>query len=228
MIWFGIFQAADYLEQAEYNTGNPEDDLKTESLVKQLLYNSKLRSACPLPFDEAKLWQGENGPELKQEIQKQFRNIRFVTYFWCSYFIRCIWTTCILTHVTFSWLVQLWTVLDARSADCGESSKFLALELLWKFFSLLMEIAIWISRYVVHLSNTHSCHIMIWEIYAVNFVGICSKTVCFETLSIYPHFKFLTLNSSWCLTFPLDKIMVSWLGVLLQKCFNWPQFFSLK
>ncbi|KAL6636960.1 hypothetical protein ACP70R_024532 [Stipagrostis hirtigluma subsp. patula] len=70
-----VTKAADYLEQAEYNTGNPEDDLKTQSLVKQLLYNPKLRSACPLPFDEAKLWQGENGPELKQEIQKQFRNI---------------------------------------------------------------------------------------------------------------------------------------------------------
>ncbi|CAL5013577.1 unnamed protein product [Urochloa decumbens] len=68
-------KAADYLEQAEYNTSNPEDDLKTQSLVKQLLYHPKLRSACPKPFDEAKLWQGENGPELKQEIQKQFRNI---------------------------------------------------------------------------------------------------------------------------------------------------------
>ncbi|KQJ84105.1 hypothetical protein BRADI_5g18740v3 [Brachypodium distachyon] len=70
-----VTKATDYLEQAEYNTGNPEEDLKTQSLVKQLLYNHKLRSTCPLPFDEAKLWQGENGPELKQEIQKQFRNI---------------------------------------------------------------------------------------------------------------------------------------------------------
>lgn len=71
-----LFQAADYLEQAEYDTGNSEEDLKTHSLVRQLLYNPKLRAACPLPFDEAKLWQGESGPELKQEIQKQFRNIR--------------------------------------------------------------------------------------------------------------------------------------------------------
>jgi ERO1-like protein alpha len=77
----GLFQATDYLEQAEYNTGNPEDDLKTQSLVKQMLYNPKLRTACPLPFDEAKLWQGENGPELKQEIQKQFSNIRLVPHF---------------------------------------------------------------------------------------------------------------------------------------------------
>jgi len=83
MILFGIFQAADYLEQAEYNTGNPEDDLKTQSLVKQLLYHPKLRSACPKPFDEAKLCQGTNVPELKQDIQKQFRNIRFVAYFHC-------------------------------------------------------------------------------------------------------------------------------------------------
>lgn len=72
-----MLQAADYLEQAEYNTGNPIEDLKTRSLVRQLLYNPKFLSACPVPFDEAKLWQGENGPELKQQIQKQFRNIRF-------------------------------------------------------------------------------------------------------------------------------------------------------
>ncbi|RWW71208.1 hypothetical protein BHE74_00021062 [Ensete ventricosum] len=72
-----VTKAADYLEQAEYNTGNPIEDLKTQSLVRQLLYNPKLLSACPVPFDEAKLWQGESGPELKQQIQKQFRNIRF-------------------------------------------------------------------------------------------------------------------------------------------------------
>ncbi|XP_042498790.1 endoplasmic reticulum oxidoreductin-1-like [Macadamia integrifolia] len=70
-----VTKAADYLEQAEYDTGNPSEDLKTQSLVKQLLYNPKLQAACPLPFDEAKLWQGQSGPELKQQIQKQFRNI---------------------------------------------------------------------------------------------------------------------------------------------------------
>ncbi|OAY80841.1 Endoplasmic reticulum oxidoreductin-1 [Ananas comosus] len=70
-----VTKAADYLEQAEYDTGNPQEDLKTQSLVRQLVYNPKLQAACPLPFDEAKLWQGENGPELKQQIQKQFRNI---------------------------------------------------------------------------------------------------------------------------------------------------------
>lgn len=70
-----VTKAADYLEQAEYDTGNPNEDLKSQSLVKQLLYNPKLQAACPVPFDEANLWKGQSGPELKQKIQQQFRNI---------------------------------------------------------------------------------------------------------------------------------------------------------
>ncbi|GAB4829761.1 Endoplasmic reticulum oxidoreductin-1 [Ancistrocladus abbreviatus] len=67
--------AADYLEQADYDTGNPLEDLKTQSLIKQLLFHPKLQAACPVPFDEAKLWKGQGEPDLKQQIQKQFRNI---------------------------------------------------------------------------------------------------------------------------------------------------------
>lgn len=70
-----VTKAADYLEQASYDTGNPNEDLKAHSLMRQLLYNTKLQAACPIPFDEAKLWKGQNGPELKQKIQNQFRNI---------------------------------------------------------------------------------------------------------------------------------------------------------
>ncbi|XP_012850538.1 PREDICTED: endoplasmic reticulum oxidoreductin-1-like [Erythranthe guttata] len=70
-----VTKAANYLEQAEYDSGNHVEDLKAQSLMKQLLYNPKLQAACPLPFDEAKLWQGR-GPELKLEIQKNFKNIR--------------------------------------------------------------------------------------------------------------------------------------------------------
>ena len=67
------------MEHAEYDTGNVTEDLKTQSLTRQLLYNPKLQAACPIPFDEAKLWKGQSGPELTLKIQKQFRNIR---YFW--------------------------------------------------------------------------------------------------------------------------------------------------
>ncbi|KAK6132439.1 hypothetical protein DH2020_033816 [Rehmannia glutinosa] len=70
-----VTKAANYLEQAEYDTGSVEEDLKAQSLMRQMLYNPKLQAACPLPFDEAKLWQGKGGPELKLEIQKQFKNI---------------------------------------------------------------------------------------------------------------------------------------------------------
>jgi ERO1-like protein alpha len=71
-------QSADYLEHAEYDTGNPQEDLKTQSLVRELVFNPKIRAACPVPFDEAKLWKGEKGPELMLQIQNQFRNIRYV------------------------------------------------------------------------------------------------------------------------------------------------------
>lgn len=70
-----VTKAADYLKEADYETGNPDEDLKTKHLMRQLLFNPKLQAACPLPFDEAKLWKGRSGPELKQQIQKQFRNI---------------------------------------------------------------------------------------------------------------------------------------------------------
>lgn len=82
------------MEQAEYDTGNHAEDLKAQSLIRQLLYNQKLQAACPLPFDEAKLWQGQSGPELKQEIQKQFRNIRYP--YDTSHFL-----------VSFEWIAEL-------------------------------------------------------------------------------------------------------------------------
>lgn len=62
--------------EAEYETGNVIEDLKTKSLVKQVVSDPKTKAACPVPFDEAKLWKGQRGPELKQQLEKQFRNIR--------------------------------------------------------------------------------------------------------------------------------------------------------
>ncbi|KAL2494456.1 Endoplasmic reticulum oxidoreductin-1 [Forsythia ovata] len=70
-----VTKAADYLEQADYDTGNPLEDTNTKLLMKKLLRDGKLQAACPKPFDEANLWKGQSGPELMQQIQRQFRNI---------------------------------------------------------------------------------------------------------------------------------------------------------
>eukprot|EP01018_Ginkgo_biloba_P021464 Gb_24195 [translate_table: standard] len=70
-----VTKAADYLSQAEYSTGNVLEDKNTLSMVNELVNNKRLQAACPIPFDEAKLWKGENVNELKRQIQLQFRNI---------------------------------------------------------------------------------------------------------------------------------------------------------
>ncbi|KAL7142488.1 hypothetical protein ABFS83_08G126300 [Erythranthe nasuta] len=70
-----VTKAADYLEEADYDTGNPLEDLNTQLMMKKLLYDHKLQAACPKPFDEAKLWKGQSEPELMKQIQSQFKNI---------------------------------------------------------------------------------------------------------------------------------------------------------
>nr|XP_043622775.1 endoplasmic reticulum oxidoreductin-1-like [Erigeron canadensis] len=70
-----VMKAAAYLDQAEYDSGNHVEDLKAQSLIRQLVHDSSLQVACALPFDEAELWQGQGGPKLRQQIQNQFRNI---------------------------------------------------------------------------------------------------------------------------------------------------------
>eukprot|EP00897_Mesotaenium_endlicherianum_P007413 jgi/Mesen1/66/ME1106421C05698 len=68
-------KAADYMSHAEYDTGNPQEDAETAALVRQLVHNARVKAACPLPFDEGQLWKGDNGPQLKRELQTHFRNI---------------------------------------------------------------------------------------------------------------------------------------------------------
>ncbi|KAJ0801504.1 putative endoplasmic reticulum oxidoreductin 1, ERO1-like superfamily [Helianthus annuus] len=70
-----ITKAGPCLEEAQYDSGNRTKDLKVHSLIRKLLHNPKLQAVCPLSFDEAKLWQGQSGPEVKQQIQNQIRNI---------------------------------------------------------------------------------------------------------------------------------------------------------
>ncbi|KAL0407508.1 UNVERIFIED_CONTAM: Endoplasmic reticulum oxidoreductin-2 [Sesamum latifolium] len=73
-----VTKAADYLGQADYDTGNSVEDLNTQLLMKKLLYDHKLQTACPKPFDEAKMWKGQSGPEVMKQTQIQFRNISAV------------------------------------------------------------------------------------------------------------------------------------------------------
>ncbi|CAI7734325.1 unnamed protein product, partial [Closterium sp. NIES-54] len=68
-------KAADFLSRASYDTGNPLEDHQTSALVQQVVRNERLQAACPLPFDEARMWRGDEGPQLKQTLQGHFRNI---------------------------------------------------------------------------------------------------------------------------------------------------------
>ncbi|GBG66329.1 hypothetical protein CBR_g58818 [Chara braunii] len=70
-----LSKAGDYLTHADYSTGNEAEDRETLELLKELVDNRDLKAACPEPFDEAQLWRGKEGPQLKQELQKHFRNI---------------------------------------------------------------------------------------------------------------------------------------------------------
>lgn len=70
-----VIKAETYLSEAEYSTGNGAEDRLTHKLVTALVGSERLRSACPIPFDEAKLWRGPDAIELKQQLQRHFRNI---------------------------------------------------------------------------------------------------------------------------------------------------------
>ena len=34
-----------------------------------------MQTACPVPFDEGRLWKGKDGPQLKRQLQSHFHNI---------------------------------------------------------------------------------------------------------------------------------------------------------
>ncbi|KAG0576259.1 hypothetical protein KC19_5G067400 [Ceratodon purpureus] len=70
-----VIKAQSYLAEAEYSTGNEVEDRLTHKLVTALVGSERLRTACPIPFDEAKLWRGPDADELKNQLQRHFRNI---------------------------------------------------------------------------------------------------------------------------------------------------------
>ena len=37
--------------------------------------STALKAACPVPFDEGRLWKSEDGGLLKQQLQRHFQNM---------------------------------------------------------------------------------------------------------------------------------------------------------
>eukprot|EP00850_Spirogloea_muscicola_P021849 SM000265S09770 [mRNA] locus=s265:67573:70810:+ [translate_table: standard] len=70
-----VMKASEYLSQAEYSTGNSGEDAETSALMDRLVHHERLHAACPVPFDEAQMWKGADGLELKHQLQGHFRNI---------------------------------------------------------------------------------------------------------------------------------------------------------
>ena len=70
-----VTKAGEFLKGDHYSTGDSNADEETRTLVARLVDMPELRSACPIPFDEGRLWKGDEGPELKQQLQISFHNI---------------------------------------------------------------------------------------------------------------------------------------------------------
>ncbi|PRW61602.1 endoplasmic reticulum oxidoreductin 1 [Chlorella sorokiniana] len=68
-------KAAPLLSAADYNTGSPEEDAATRELMRKLVHSEELQRACPIPFDEGRLWKGDNSEALRAELQATFHNI---------------------------------------------------------------------------------------------------------------------------------------------------------
>lgn len=70
-----VMRAQPLLEGVDYVTGSPEEDQETADLLGELVNNAALQKACPVPFDEGRLWKGDQGPELRTQLQSSFQNI---------------------------------------------------------------------------------------------------------------------------------------------------------
>jgi ERO1-like protein alpha len=64
-----VVKAGGLLAQYAYDTGRPAEDAVTAQLVSELVGSRELADACPMPFDEGRLWRGEGGPALRERMQ---------------------------------------------------------------------------------------------------------------------------------------------------------------
>jgi len=71
-----VMKVGPLLKSIDYQTGLIEEDTNTANLVSQLVGNPQLVNSCPLPFDEGRMWTGDNdSDDLRSELQDAFRNI---------------------------------------------------------------------------------------------------------------------------------------------------------
>jgi ERO1-like protein alpha len=63
------------LAAADLDTGSPAEDAAAAALLRQIVSSPALRAACPLPFDEARLWRADGDGALRAELQAAFQNI---------------------------------------------------------------------------------------------------------------------------------------------------------
>lgn len=70
-----FMKAGPLLSSAQYTTGCPQQDAEAAGVMQQLVANQALQEACPVPFDEGRLWKGADAPALKHQLQQHFQNI---------------------------------------------------------------------------------------------------------------------------------------------------------
>ncbi|KAG2497377.1 hypothetical protein HYH03_004535 [Edaphochlamys debaryana] len=70
-----VMKASPLLARYEYVTGLSEEDEQTSQMVRKLVTLPELASACPMPFDEGRLWKGRDGSLLREELRGAFVNI---------------------------------------------------------------------------------------------------------------------------------------------------------
>ncbi|GLI59262.1 hypothetical protein VaNZ11_001109 [Volvox africanus] len=70
-----VMKAGPLLARYEYMTGLADEDATAAALMQQLIDLPELRSSCPMPFDEGRLWKGGDGLALREELRSAFVNI---------------------------------------------------------------------------------------------------------------------------------------------------------
>eukprot|EP01023_Acetabularia_acetabulum_P056602 TRINITY_DN6573_c0_g1_i1.p1 TRINITY_DN6573_c0_g1~~TRINITY_DN6573_c0_g1_i1.p1 ORF type:complete len:371 (+),score=59.80 TRINITY_DN6573_c0_g1_i1:87-1199(+) len=77
-----VQRAAPAMLQFPYTTGIEAEDAKTKELIQQLLGNKRLDSSCAVPFDEGRLWKGDDGTVLvRLWLNKQLYVILLLQFF---------------------------------------------------------------------------------------------------------------------------------------------------